>query len=314
MLVQAHTMMNSYIKKPRHRSVSGLPGTFIPCCLVILLTLIVKVDGQGLMQKGIQIPVQTKRDLTEALQPLETAVEFIQQSEDPFLQAYAPDVLIYLKAVKGALEHNEFHRENQFDVAERLIVHGLERAAHLMNGKAPWAHQTGLVVRGYQSRLDDSVQPYGLVVPSSWQAGTGASHRMDVWLHGRDNSLTELKFIDQRERSPVSLLLNTHLCFIRTGDSATPLNLPEKWMCLRQWRMLKSNIPSMKIEFRSGGFRWGEPDAGIWRCTMLINGPLRRPARDFPSRRIIWVYGKKRSNLPGMKPNSGDFMMRMNMP
>jgi len=202
MLVQAHTMMNSYIKKPRHRSVSGLPGTFIPCCLVILLTLIVKVDGQGLMQKGIQIPVQTKRDLTEALQPLETAVEFIQQSEDPFLQAYAPDVLIYLKAVKGALEHNEFHRENQFDVAERLIVHGLERAAHLMNGKAPWAHQTGLVVRGYQSRLDDSVQPYGLVVPSSWQAGTGASHRMDVWLHGRDNSLTELKFIDQRERSP----------------------------------------------------------------------------------------------------------------
>ena len=202
MLVQAHTMMNSYIKKPRHRSVSGLLGTFIPYCLVMLLTLIVKADGQGLMQKGIQIPAQTKRDLTEALQPLETAVDFIQQSEDPFLQAYAPDVLIYLKAVKDALEHNEFHRENQFDVAERLIVHGLERAALLMNGKAPWTRQTGLVVRGYRSHLDDSVQPYGLVVPSSWQAGKAASHRMDVWLHGRDNSLTELKFIDQRERSP----------------------------------------------------------------------------------------------------------------
>ena len=202
MLVQAHTMMNSYFKRPRHRAVHGALVTLIPCCLVTLLMLIVKVNGQGLMQKGIQIPVQTKRDLTEALQPLETAVGFIQQSEDPFMQAHAPDVLIYLKAVKGALEHNEFHRENQFDIADRLIVKGLERAAHLMNGRAPWTHETGLVVRGYRSRLDDSVQPYGLVVPASWQAGTGTSHRMDVWLHGRDNSLTELKFIDQRERSP----------------------------------------------------------------------------------------------------------------
>lgn len=202
MLLQALAMMNPYTKKHQHRSVAGRLIAFIPYVLSALLILTVKVDGQGLMEKGIQIPLQTKRELTEALVPLEAAVEYIQQSEDPFVQSYAPDVLIYLKAVKGALDHNEFHRPNQFEVAQRLIVRGLERSAHLMNGKAPWAQQTGLVVRGYRSRLDDSIQPYGLVVPASWQTEGGQNHRMDVWLHGRDNSLTELKFIDQRERSP----------------------------------------------------------------------------------------------------------------
>lgn len=202
MLLQAHTMMNPNTSKHQCRRVAGGLIAIVQCCLITLLISTSNVDGQGLMEKGIEIPSQTKRALTEALEPLEAAVEYIHQSEDPFVRAYAPDVLIYLKAVKGALDANEFHRAAQFELAEQLIVRGLERAALLMNGKAPWARQTGLVVRGYRSRLDDSIQPYGLVVPESWQAEAGQSHRLDVWLHGRDNSLTELKFIDQRERSP----------------------------------------------------------------------------------------------------------------
>lgn len=74
---------------------------------------------------------------------------------------------------------------------------GRQRAAALEQAKAPWTRQTGLVVRGYRSKIDDSVQPYGLVIPESFDFNSPA--RLDIWYHGRGNTLSELKFIDQRE-------------------------------------------------------------------------------------------------------------------
>jgi hypothetical protein len=162
---------------------------------------LIGVQAQGLMERGIAIPRDVEASLLESLKPLEEAIQFIKKQDDPFYMAFEPDVTIYYKAVQNAIEHREFHDKSQFGIAGRLIQMGLARAAHLLNGKAPWAHQTGLVVRGYRSKLDDSIQPYGLVVPENYQGNGTDAYRMDVWLHGRDNRLTELKFIDQRERS-----------------------------------------------------------------------------------------------------------------
>ncbi|MCB1123843.1 MAG: prolyl oligopeptidase family serine peptidase, partial [Verrucomicrobiae bacterium] len=61
-----------------------------------------------------------------------------------------------------------------------------------------WTTQTGLVVRGFISRIDDTVQPYGLVVPETYQAGSAHRHRLDIWLHGRNESITENAFLLQR--------------------------------------------------------------------------------------------------------------------
>ena len=44
----------------------------------------------------------------------------------------------------------------------------------LAAGKAPWTTATGLVVRGYRSKIDGSVQPYGLVVPGIVSAAAAA--------------------------------------------------------------------------------------------------------------------------------------------
>src|SRR5262249_20919882 len=41
----------------------------------------------------------------------------------------------------------------------------------------------------------------GLVVPASYQPGSPHQHRLDVWLHGRGETLSELNFLDQRQRS-----------------------------------------------------------------------------------------------------------------
>ena len=62
----------------------------------------------------------------------------------------------------------------------------------------PWTTATGLVVRGYKSKIDDSVQPYGLVVPASYDLKTARLFRLDFWCHGRGEKLTELNFLDGR--------------------------------------------------------------------------------------------------------------------
>jgi pimeloyl-ACP methyl ester carboxylesterase len=55
------------------------------------------------------------------------------------------------------------------------------------------------VVRGYRSRIDGSVQPYGLVVPASYRPSAQHSHRLDFWFHGRGEKLSEIAFISDRQ-------------------------------------------------------------------------------------------------------------------
>jgi predicted esterase len=116
-------------------------------------------------------------------------------------QELLPDVEIFHKAVDWALRYDEFYRSNEVGLARNLLKTGLERAKQLREGKPAWLTATGLVVRGYVSKIDGSVQPYGLVVPATFALEQDKARRLDVWLHGRDNNLTELKFISDRMKS-----------------------------------------------------------------------------------------------------------------
>jgi hypothetical protein len=141
-----------------------------------------KVIGDGVLELGKQIGAL--RD---------------QLKDKPPLLALLPDVEIYENAVRSALEHNEFFNAREIPVAKRLIEQGLARATALRDGRAPWNTATGLVVRGYVSRIDGSVQPYGLVVPESYQPNVPHQFRLDVWCHGRGETLSELNFINGRQ-------------------------------------------------------------------------------------------------------------------
>ena len=96
----------------------------------------------------------------------------------PALLQLLPDVQVYYNAVHYALKYDEFFQKNHVAVAHKLLQQGQERAAQLRDGQAPWTTATGLVVRGYVSKIDDSVQPYGLVVPASYRPGTATQHRL----------------------------------------------------------------------------------------------------------------------------------------
>jgi predicted esterase len=66
----------------------------------------------------------------------------------------------------------------------------------LAQGGMPWATQRGRVVRGFRSRIDDSVQPYGLVLPEHHDFQKPAP--LYVWLHGRGDKQTDMHFISER--------------------------------------------------------------------------------------------------------------------
>ncbi|MEI7685810.1 MAG: prolyl oligopeptidase family serine peptidase [Planctomycetota bacterium] len=146
---------------------------------------------------GVAVPDDVKKELDEALASLAKEIGGLQASlkAKPALLDALPDVQIFHRAVEVALKHNEFHNDKEFAAAKKLLALGLERAKSLREGKTPWLDKPGLVVRGYISKIDGSVQPYGLVVPGSYKEGSQAPLRLDVWYHGRGEKLSELSFL-----------------------------------------------------------------------------------------------------------------------
>jgi hypothetical protein len=136
---------------------------------------------------GIKVPENERVELEAG------AAELVKEIVDlgamlekkPALLDLLPDVQIYYNAVRFALTYNELFKKEEIPVAKTLLKQGMDRAKSLKEGKAPWTTATGLVARGYVSRIDGSVQPYGLVVPGSYQANTAHHFRLDVWMHGR---------------------------------------------------------------------------------------------------------------------------------
>lgn len=176
------------------------------------LTLIALADGPGdnkaesvrpVPPPGVKIPDAAREELTAGAAALAKEIEALRNSlkGKPALDLL-PDVQIYHKAVDWALRFDEFYNTNQVNSARNLLKQGTERAAALREGKSPWLTQTGLVARGYLSKIDGSVQPYGLVIPASYVPGPSQPYRLDFWIHGRGETLSELSFVDGVQKSP----------------------------------------------------------------------------------------------------------------
>src|SRR6185295_6484813 len=111
-------------------------------------------------------------------------------------------VLVFREAVRFALQYDEFFKPTEIAAARQLLDQAEERATQLAAGQSPWTTATGLVVRGYISKIDGSVQPYGLVVPASYSPNAPHRWRLDLWHHGRNETLTQLNFLADRQKSP----------------------------------------------------------------------------------------------------------------
>lgn len=99
-----------------------------------------------------------------------------------------PDLAMRIKAVDWALRYNEFFKADELAKARQLLDENFG--------------EPGLVVHAYKSRIDDSLQPYGVVLPRSWSKTARGKWRVDVWLHGRSDTLSEVNFIYEHLTKP----------------------------------------------------------------------------------------------------------------
>ena len=184
-----------------------------PAILLVAAVSLVRADGPAdnvvdkvrpVPPKGVAIADADRDALRAGLDRLEKQLESLPDAlkDKPRLLALLPDVLIFQRAVASALAHDEFFNLKDVPKAKALLKQGLARAEELRSGQASWDAATGLVVRGYVSKIDGSVQPYGLVVPPSYSPTAAHRHRLDVWCHGRGETLSEVNFLSDRQRSP----------------------------------------------------------------------------------------------------------------
>ncbi len=152
---------------------------------------------------GVEIPDADREELVTGVVRLGAAIDSLRTDLEgkPASLALLPDIQIFHKAVDWALRYDEFFRTNEVDAARQQLAEGERRAAALRAGSPDWTTARGLVVRGYVSRVDGSVQPYGLVVPESYDPGAARVHRLDAWFHGRGEQLGELAFLHDRRRN-----------------------------------------------------------------------------------------------------------------
>lgn len=153
---------------------------------------------------GIKISDADRGELAKDVAAFEQEIRQVRQEHafQPRLLELFPDVLIFHKAVDWALKYDEFYEAREVKTARDLLKLGRERLAQIKSKKPEYLSECGLVVRGYLSKIDGSVQPYGLVVPESFTPKTLSNYRLDVWCHGRGEKLTELAFLSDRLRNP----------------------------------------------------------------------------------------------------------------
>jgi len=166
---------------------------FLSAFNLILCCAEIELIPRRVPPKGVELSVQEKTDLLAKLNELENLLKKITHP----LKA---DAELYHKAVEFALENDEFYaKKDNFEIAAKNIELGKERALQLLQGKAPWTTQTGMVARGYRSTIDGSVLPFLLEVPEGLDLSKPV--QLWVWLHGRGEKSTDLHFINGVEKS-----------------------------------------------------------------------------------------------------------------
>jgi dienelactone hydrolase len=156
---------------------------------------------------GVAIAAEDRTRLETAASRLARRVQAARGKLELPARQWLPDVEIYLKAVQLALVNDEFFDRKDVGRADDLLRRGQARLDELTSGKPSWLTKHGTLALGFRSSLDDSVQPYGLVIPAGLELAAHTPSRskpvpLYVWLHGRGDKATELSFILSREAKP----------------------------------------------------------------------------------------------------------------
>ena len=152
-------------------------------------------QGRGRGGRGFAPPIQPK---PEEIAQVKAKTEQIESLVRELKSKYADpdltgDVEVYGKAGRMLLEFpDQFFTQNGIDHALDVLDQGIARAKELESGKPSW-NEGKKQIHAYYSKIDGSVQPYGITLPDNYDPSKPT--RLYVWMHGRANTMTESEFL-----------------------------------------------------------------------------------------------------------------------
>ena len=134
------------------------------------------------------VPPQAQDDLARDLTALQEACSRLDAD-------LRPDAEVFAKGAAWALRYEPKLEPADLALVRKALERGRARAASVE--RHPWSLKKGRVVRGYRSAVDGSVQPFGLIVPASYDPARPM--RLDVVLHGSTKpvGMSELRFMNR---------------------------------------------------------------------------------------------------------------------
>ena len=232
--------------------------------------------------QAYQLTAEDRQALAERTAELEQAVAKLPPIEAPHRDALA-DVAVYAKAGAWAIRFGEFYTQKDVAMTLDVLKRGLERARALAGGRRPWAEARGESIRGYESKVDGSFQPYSVIVPDD-VAGAKDRVRLDVVLHGRGATLNEARFIAAHDGKPAPAdaagKITLHV-FGRTNNAYRWAGEADVFEAIEAVKRNYS-IDERRIVLR--GFSMGGAGPGTWAFIIPASGPRSRPVPASPRR------------------------------
>ncbi len=166
----------------------------MPCCFrswMVLIALTSLWPTKSFGQTGQPLSQTQRAKLTrEAL----TLQAMLDQISDRETSTWA-DASIFTKGLLWALRYDREFTPADVRLLEKASRRASERPEALSEGSPTWIDRRGKLALGYVSKVDGSVQPYGVIVPENYDPQKPI--RLDVVLHGsrRPVGMSELKFM-----------------------------------------------------------------------------------------------------------------------
>jgi len=159
-----------------------------------LLLLAAALPGSAQQQRvePFRLTFPERRALAEELRQTEVRLAELGAAGEH------PDVRVFFHTARMADRLSLYTARAQVAAVRRGLETARSRAEALAQGERPWSHAPGRALRGYVSRVDGSVQPYGVVLPAGFDPAR--TYPLHVVLHGRGP--TEVTFLTQMEPPP----------------------------------------------------------------------------------------------------------------
>ncbi|MEL6110460.1 MAG: prolyl oligopeptidase family serine peptidase [Planctomycetota bacterium] len=187
------------------------------------------------------------------------------------LRCLGPEVLVFPRAVELALEFQQFYRERDFEAANAMLDLAMRRAESCVH-RPEWNAVVGLqdtasqqlIVGGFESKIDGSHQPYAIVVPPGFRdAADVRPRRLDVWFHGRGETLSEMSFLEKGLQNAGQYAPNDTFVLHPYGRYSNAFKFAGEIDVLEALRYVSSRLPVDERRVSARGFSMG--GAACWQ-------------------------------------------------